>query len=426
MEKESKGIRYQSENRRAVQNLMYRVNAESLREEHRGQDGKKATGTDRVTKESYGQQLELNIEELVNRMKRFSYKPQAVRRTYIPKTNGKLRPLGIPAYEDKLVQGVMAKILNEVYEVRFLDCSYGYRPGRNAHQVVRHINQTVMTKKVNYVLEADIKGFFDNVNHEWLMRFLANDIEDKNFLRYIKRFLIAGVMEGTEYYASDRGTPQGGLISPVLANVYLHYVLDWWFKEQIKGKLKGEAYYVRYADDFLILFQYEDEAKMVMEKLSRRLKTFSLEPAEGKTRILPIGRFKGTKEDFDFLGFTFFNTKTLGGKYRLGVRTSKNKLKAKRQGAKAWLQTRLTSPVAETMQTLKAIVRGHCNYYGVSGNFRAIQKYWKYLKYACYRMLNRRDQKGRLQYSKYLRIWNFYVPKPYLTVDIWQWQPKTI
>lgn len=426
MEQESKGIRYQSENRKAVQNLMNLVNEESLKEEHRRQNGKKATGTDGVTKESYGQQLEKNIEDLVSRMKRFSYKPQAVRRAYIPKTNGKMRPLGIPAYEDKLVQGVMSKILNEVYEVRFLDSSCGFRPGRNAHQVVRYINQTVMTKKVNYVLEADIKGFFDNVNHDWLMKFLGNDIEDKNFLRYIKRFLIAGVMEGTEYHASDKGTPQGGLISPVLANVYLHYVLDWWFEEHIRGKLKGEAYYVRYADDFLILFQYENEAIRVMEKLSHRLKAFSLELAEEKTRILPIGRYKGTKEEFDFLGFTFFNTKTREGKYRLGVRTDKKKLKAKRQGVKAWLQTKLTSPVAETMRTIAAIVRGHCNYYGINGNFMAIQKYWKYVKYACYRMLNRRDQKGRLQYSKYLRIWNFYVPKPHLTVNIWQSQPKTI
>ena len=163
-----------------------------------------------------------------------------------------------------------------------------------------------------------------------------------------------------------------------------------------------------------------------MEKLSLRLKAFSLELAEEKTRILPIGRHKGTKEDFDFLGFTFFNTKTREGKYRVGVRTSKKKLKEKKQGAKEWLRTQLTKPVAETMKMLAAIVRGHCNYYGVSGNFLCIQKYWKYLKYEAYRMLNRRDQKGRLPYPKFLRIWNFYVPKPRLTKDIWHWQPKTI
>jgi RNA-directed DNA polymerase len=426
MEQESRGIRWQSENRRKVQNLMHLVNEGTLREEHRKQSGRKATGIDGVTKEEYGEHLDENLPDLMGRMKKFSYKPQAVRRTYIPKTNGKMRPLGIPSYEDKLVQGAMANILNEVYEPRFLDSSYGFRPGRNAHQVVGFINQTIMAKKVNYVLEADIKGFFDNVDHDWLMKFLGNEIEDKNFLRYIKRFLIAGVMEDGQYLASERGTPQGGLISPVLANVYLHYVLDWWFEARVKPTLEGEAYYVRYADDFLMLFQSEKDAERVMGKLSLRLKAFSLEVAAEKTRIVPIGRFKGGKEDFDFLGFTFFNTTTREGKYRLGVRTSKKKLKAKKQVAKAWLKTRTNKPVSETMKTLEATVRGHCNYYGVSGNFMGIQKYWKYLKYETYRMLNRRDQKGKLRYLKFLRIWNFYVSKPRLTKDIWQWLPKTV
>lgn len=426
MEQESKGIRWQSENRRKVQNLMHLVNEEALREEHRKQSGRKATGVDGVTKEEYGEQLNENLNDLIGRMKQFSYKPQAVRRTYIPKANGSMRPLGIPSYEDKLVQGVMANILNDVYEPRFLDNSYGFRPERNAHQVVRFINQTIMTKKVNYVLEADIKGFFDNVDHNWLMKFLGNDIEDKNFLRYIKRFLIAGVTEDGQQLTSDRGTPQGGLISPILANVYLHYVLDWWFETCVKPELKGEAYYVRYADDFLMLFQYENEAKQVMVRLSQRLKSFSLEVAVEKTRIVPIGRYKGGKEDFDFLGFTFFNTTTREGKYRLGIRTSKKKLKSKKQGAKAWLKTQLTKPVSKTMETLAAVVRGHCNYYGVSGNFTCILKYWKYLKYETYRMLNRRDQKGKLRYQKFLRIWTYYVPQPQLTQDIWQWQPKKI
>jgi group II intron reverse transcriptase/maturase len=283
-----------------------------------------------------------------------------------------------------------------------------------------------MTKKVNYVLEADIKGFFDNVNHEWLMRFLSFDIADKRFLRYVKRFLIAGAMEDGAYLETDRGTPQGGLISPVLANVYLHYVLDTWFEYEIKPRLHGEAYYVRYADDFLIMFQYENDAEAVMRVLPKRLGRFSLEVAMDKTRILPFGRFKGTKEDFDFLGFTFFNTTTRNGKYRVGVRTSKKKLKAKKQAAKAWLQKQLTKPIAKTMETLAAVVRGHCNYYGVNGNIIQILKFWKYLKYETYRMLNRRDQKGKLRYTKFLRIWNYYVKEPHLTVDIWNWQPKTV
>ena len=424
MEQETKGIRYQSEHFPTVQGLMHCVNEQTLMEEHRKQSRKKATGVDGVDKAQYDENAEENIRQLVDRMKKFQYKPQPVRRTYIPKANGKLRPLGIPAYEDRLVQGVMANALNEVYESRFLDCSYGFRPGRSAHDVVWYINQTIMIHKVNYMLEADIKGFFDNVDHDWLMKFLEHDIQDKNFLRYVKRFLIAGIMEGSELKDSDRGTLQGGLILPVLANVYLHYVLDLWFEKAIKPKLRGEAYYVRYADDFLILFQYENEAKDVLEALKRRLCKFSLEVAEDKTRILPIGRFKGTKEDFDFLGFTFFNTKTRGGKYRLGIRTSKKKLKAKRQAAKEWLHTRLTKPVSQTMELLAAIIRGHCNYYGVNGNFHAIQCFWKYLKYSTYRMLNRRDQKGKLKYPKFLRIWNYYVKEPHLTTDIWNWQPK--
>ena len=424
MEPETKGIRYQSATYPAVQNLMHNVSEQTLMAEHRKQARKKATGIDGVDKTAYDENAEENIRELVIKMKKFQYRPQAVRRTYIPKANGKMRLLGIPAYEDRLVQGVMAGLLNEVYEVRFLDCSYGFRPKRSGHDVVRYINQTIMTKKVNYALEADIKGFFDNVDHDWLMKFLEHDIQDKNFLRYIKRFLIAGIMEGTERTDSDRGTPQGGLISPVLANVYLHYVLDLWFEKAVKPKLRGEAYYVRYADDFLILFQYENEARAVMEALKSRLSKFSLEVAEDKTRILPMGRFKGTKEDFDFLGFTFYNTKTRGGKYRLGVRTSKKKLKAKRQAAKAWLHTRLTKPVAETMKLLAAVIRGHCSYYGINGNFHAIQSFWKYLKYSTYRMLNRRDQKGKLRYPKFLRIWNYYIAEPHLTTDIWNWKPK--
>ena len=424
MEPETKGIRYQSATYPAVQNLMHNVSEQTLMAEHRKQARKKATGIDGVDKTAYDENAEENIRELVIKMKKFQYRPQAVRRTYIPKANGKMRPLGIPAYEDRLVQGVMAGLLNEVYEVRFLDCSYGFRPKRSGHDVVRYINQTIMTKKVNYALEADIKGFFDNVDHDWLMKFLEHDIQDKNFLRYIKRFLIAGIMEGTERTDSDRGTPQGGLISPVLANVYLHYVLDLWFEKAVKPKLRGEAYYVRYADDFLILFQYENEARAVMEALKSRLSKFSLEVAEDKTRILPMGRFKGTKEDFDFLGFTFYNTKTRGGKYRLGVRTSKKKLKAKRQAAKAWLHTRLTKPVAETMKLLAAVIRGHCSYYGINGNFHAIQSFWKYLKYSTYRMLNRRHQKRSMKLDKFLRIWNYYVKEPHLTKDIWNWKPK--
>ena len=426
MEHELKGIRYQSEHYTKLTTLINRVNEESLKEAHRHQKTGKAVGVDGVTKEEYGANLDENVKRLINRMKTFKYIPQAVRRTYIPKPNGKMRPLGIPAYEDRLVQSVMAEILNDVYEPRFLECSYGFRPKRSAHDVVKYINQTIMTKKVNYILDADIKGFFDNLDQRWLMKFLEHDIADRNFLRYVSRFLKSGIMDEGNKLESDKGTPQGGQISPVLANVYLHYVLDQWYEIVLKKYAKGEIYYVRYADDFLMMFQHEEEAVRVLELLKARLAKFGLEIAEDKTRILPIGRFKGTKEDFDFLGFTFFNTKTRDEKYRLGVRTSKKKLKSKKQTVKEWLKTRLTKPVAETMRLINLSLAGHYNYYGVNGNFHAIQGFWKYVKYTTYRMLNRRDQKGKFRYAKFLRVWNYYVQKPHLTTDIWNWKPKLV
>ena len=335
MEIERKDIRTLAKKYEKLQTLMCYVNKETLMEQHKKQMKGKASGIDGITKEQYNENAEDNVEDLLERMKKFSYRPQAVKRVYIPKTGSdKLRPLGIPAYEDRLVQGCMAYVLNEIYETKFLDCSYGFRPERNCHQAIREINQKIMIKKVNYILEADIKGFFDNVDHKWLMEFLRHDIRDKNFLRYINRFLKSGIIEDLKYYESDKGTPQGGLISPVLANVYLHYVLDLWFEKGIKPKLKGETYLLRYCDDFIIMFQYENEAQLVYELLKERLKKFKLELAEDKTRILPFGRFKGNKESFDFLGFTHYNSKTRTGKYTIQHKISKKKKKAKKQAMK--------------------------------------------------------------------------------------------
>ena len=420
MEQEQKGISYQSKKYAKLETLINRVNEESLENAHKEQGSRKATGVDGVTKAEYGENLEANVRDLVERMKQWKYKPQPVRRAYIPKGDGKKRPLGIPAYEDKLVQRVMAEILNEIYEERFLDCSHGFRPNKSAHDVVKYIDQTVMTKKVNYVLEADIKGFFDNVDHEWLMKFLEHDIADKNFLRYIKRFLIAGVMEGTEVKDSDKGTPQGGLISPVLANVYLHYVLDLWVEKKLKKECQGEIYYARYADDFILIFQYENEAKRAKTEMEARLRNFGLETAEEKTRILPFGRYKGTKEDFDFLGFTFFNSKTKGGKYKTGVRTSKKKLIAKKQAVRAWIRQRVTQPLHVTLRTLRAKLQGHANYYGVNGNYRKVHEFYEYVQERCFWMVNRRSQRRSMTWEVFRKIWNKYIIPPKLTVNIWR------
>ena len=420
MGNERKDIRTLAKKYNKLQTLMCYVNKETLMEQHKKQMKGKASGIDGITKEQYNENAENNVEDLLVRMKEFSYRPQAVKRVYIPKTGSdKLRPLGIPAYEDRLVQGCMAYVLNEIYETKFLDCSYGFRPNRNCHQAIREINQTIMTKKVNYILDADIKGFFDNVDHKWLMEFLKHDIGDKNFLRYVSRFLKSGIIENLKYYESDKGTPQGGLISPVLANVYLHYVLDLWFEKGIKPKLKGEAYLVRYCDDFIIMFQYENEAQIVYELLKKRLEKFKLELAEDKTRILPFGRFKGNKESFDFLGFTHYNSKTRTGKYTIQHKISKKKKKAKKQAMKQWLKVNMHENLVDVIERLNRKLVGMYAYYGINGMFNDLLGLYKYIKYELYRVMCRRSQK-KINVKKYMLILErIPIAKPKIYVQIW-------
>ena len=420
MTNERKDIKYQIEHGYKLQTLMHKVNKETLIEQHRKQQKNKASGIDKVTKEEYELNLEENVDNLLVQMKKFAYVPQPVRRVHIPKANGKTRPLGIPAYEDRLVQGVMAEVLSEIYENIFLDSSNGFRPNRNCHGVIREINQRIMIIKVNYILEADIKGFFDNVNHDKLMEFLEHTIQDKNFLRYIKRFLKSGVIENMKYYETDKGTPQGGLISPILANVYLHYVLDLWVEKCVKPICKGEVYYIRYADDFILMFQYENEAYIVMEALEKRLLKFDLELEKTKTRVLPFGRFKGNDDNFDFLGFTFINSRTKGGKYRVLVTTSKKKLKQKKESSKKWLEENMHGNMIEILERLKLKLVGHYRYYGVNGNYNWLLKLYKYIKHAYYKVLKRRGQKYMIPYDKYLYYWDaIEMPGPKIYVNIW-------
>ena len=425
MAKEFNNIREQSKRYKTVQGCMQCVNVETLRQEHKKQEKQKAVGVDGITKEKYGKNLEENLLRLIEEMKSFSYKPKPVRRAYIPKHDGKERPLGIPSYEDKLVQGVMRRILDEVYESRFMEFSYGFRKNRRAHQAVSRINLLMMRKKLNYVVDADIKGFFDNVNHEWLIKFLKNDIEDKRFIRYIKRFLIAGIMKDGKLIESDRGTPQGGLISPILANVYLHYVLDLWFEKRIKKNYKGQVEMVRYADDFVCMFQYENEARRFYQELKERLAKFDLELAEGKSKIIPFGRFAQTnhnsKETFDFLGFTFINGKTRTNKYRLVIQTSKKKLKQKKQNVKEWLKTQIGINVLDIIKRLNRKIIGHYNYYGISGNYNGINKFYRFVITAVYHRLTRRSQRSYLNWNRYYKLLEKHpIIKPRLCVNIWQ------
>ena len=421
MENERKDIKYYAQRNIKVENLIHFVNKETLKEQHKKQQRNKASGIDKMTKDEYGINLEKNIENLIERMKKFSYKPLPVRRTYIPKANGKLRPLGIPAYEDKLVQGVMADILNEIYECKFLECSYGFRPNRSCHQAIREINQRIMINKVNYILDCDIKGFFDNVNHKWLMKFLEHDINDKAFLRYINRFLISGYMENMKYYETDKGTPQGGLISPILANVYLHYVLDLFFEKYIKPKLKGEAYLVRYADDFIIMFQYENEAKQVYQLLIKRLAKFGLEMEQEKTRILPFGRFKGTKETFDFLGFMHYNGITRNGKYTVSHKMSKKKRKLKQQAITKWIKEHRAIKFIETIKLLNKKLIGLYAYYGINGMLSELYKIYYHTLYALRSSIFRRSQR-RLSVKVFNEILKRVpIAEPKIYKDIWCW-----
>ncbi len=420
MANELKDIEYHSRKGEKLENLIRYVNKETLKEQHRKQQSGKASGVDKVTRIEYGENLDKNVEDLLNRMKSLSYKPKPVRRTYIPKANGKMRGLGIPSYEDKLVQGCMANVLEEIYECKFLDCSFGFRKGRNCHQALREINQTIMTKKVNYILDCDIKGFFDNVNHSFLMKFLEHDIKDKIFLRYVKRFLISGYMEDMKYYESDKGTPQGGLISPILANVYLHYVLDLWFKA-IKPKLKGEAYIVRYCDDFIIMFQYENEAKEVYEHLIKRFAKFGLEVAEDKTKIIPFGRFKGNKETFDFLGFMHYNGTTRTGKYMVGHKISKKKRKVKHQTIGKWLRDNKHINIILLIKKLNKKLTGMYAYYGINGMLEELYKIYYHVKYMLWQVIKRRSQRS-IKYFKFLKILEkFPITEPKIYKDIWNW-----
>jgi len=390
---------------RRMQTIMHLVNAETLKSVHNRQDKNKAYGVDKVTKAEYEDNIEENLKELIAKMKQFSYRPQPVRRAYIQKDGSdQMRPLGVPAYEDKLVQGAMADILTAIYETKFYDCSYGFREGRDCHQALKALDG-MLYEWTKWVVDADIRAFFDSVDHEWLMKFLEHDIEDKNFLRYVKRFLKAGVMEEGKYYDVDSGVPQGGLISPVLANVYLHYVIDMWFAKVVKAESKGRAEMVRYADDVVFCFEDEGEAKGFYEALKERLKKFNLELSEEKSKIIRFGRIAGSDGGkFDFLGFTHVMAKSKKGKAYVKRVTSQKKLKAKRQKVKKWLHENMHTPIEVLIDKLNRKLQGHYNYYGIIGNYAAMSSFRWYVLKRLKATLNRRGAKKDMTEEVFQRI----------------------
>ena len=411
-----------------VDTVMYALNKENLKQSAKRMAGNKAVGIDEVTKREYIQDLDKNITRLIEEMKKLSYRPKAVRRVYIPKPGSdKKRPLGIPAFEDKIVQDVMTQVLNAIYEPMFKEFSFGFRPNRNCHQAITYLDMMLHRKKVNYVVDLDIKGFFDNIDHEWLIKFLEYRINDRVYIRYVKRFLKSGIMEQGKLLKSENGTPQGGIISPVLGNIYLHFVLDDWFEKVVEKHTKGYAGMVRYADDSVACFQYKEEAEKYLRSVKKRLAKFGLEVSEEKTKIIEFGRYaqrnrkargETKPETFDFLGFTHYCSKGQTNNYRVKRKTSRKKLRAKIQEMKEWLKSRMHCKVTETVELLNIKLIGYYRYYGITDNIRSLKSFYKIIVWMFFKVLNRRTQKNKYSYKEYYEKIEKQIIRPRIYVDI--------
>ena len=409
--------------------LYHLMNEELLRECFKRLRKDAAAGIDEMTKDMYAENLDANLSDLIGRLHRMAYIPQPVRRKYIPKPgSAKQRPLGIPCFEDKLVQAGLVRILESVYEQDFINDSYGFRPRRSCHDALKALSEAVENKPINHIVEADIKGFFDNVNQEWLMKFLAHRVEDKRVQRMVKRFLKAGVAEDGSVTVSDAGTPQGGVISPLLANIYLHYALDLWFEKAYRKSCTGVARLIRYADDFVACFQYKQEAERFREELGKRLGKFGLEMEPTKTKVMEFGRFavqnakqRGERpQTFDFLGFTHYcGTKRDGKGFRMKRATARKKFTAKLKIFKEWLKKARTLKTKELWEATQVKLRGHYNYYGVTDNLPGIKRFGVEVEKLLFKWLNRRGKRGCLNWQKFCEMLKrFPLPEPRIRVSM--------
>jgi group II intron reverse transcriptase/maturase len=398
--------------RAKVMNLASSINKATLAAIHKEMDGKKAVGVDGVNKWEYQEHLDENLDQLLARMKNGSYRPHPSRRTYIDKPGStKKRPLGISCYEDKLVEKAVAQLLEIVYEPRFLNCSYGFRPDRNCHQAVREVVEMIQYRKTNYIVEADIRSFFDTLDHEWLIKFLEHDIADKKFIDIIRKLLKAGILEDGKLLVKEEGSPQGGGASAALANVYLHHVLDMWFEKVVRKQYNGEAYLIRYADDFVCCFQYKDQAERFYAELKARMAKFNLALAEEKTRILEFGRFaaenrkargEGKPETFSFLGFTFYCG--MDGRkqfFRVKVKTDRKKVISKLKKLNVWLKEHRHYRLKDIIERINQSLRGHYQYYGVTDNTKSLERFLDLVTGLLFKWLNRRSQRRSYSWREF-------------------------
>ncbi len=421
---------------KAFISLAHHLNEEMLKDCYYKLARNKAVGIDKVSWQEYEKDLDENLKSLVERLKKKKFKPLPSKRVYIPKGNGETRPLGISTIENKIVESGIRRILESIYESDFHNCSYGFRPKRNAHQALNEIDTIIMTQRVSHVVEADIKGFFDNVNHDMLMEFIKLRVKDRSLLLLIEKFLKAGYVDNNLLVKTDKGTPQGSILSPLLANIFLHYVLDSWFTTTVKQHVKGFCELVRYADDFVIMVQYQNEAVRIKKALENRFNRYELTLHPDKTRIFSFGRFeRGNSKNqnrkantFDFLGFTHFCDISIKGYFKVGRKTAMKKFRAKIKEMNIWLkQIRNFIPTKEWWQILKAKLRGHFEYFGVSGNAPSIKQFNRLVIKLVHKWLNRRSQKKSMSWNKLYNYLALYpLPKPKLKHNFYTLSHKVV
>ncbi len=421
------GIRQVAEERKeerftALWHHIYNPNR--LHESYWAVNRSSAPGVDRVTWKQYGEQLWGNLTDLAGRLMRGAYRPLPVERTYVPKRDGSQRPIGKNAMEDKIVQRTFSEVIGEIYEADFLGFSYGCRPGCSPHKALDALSVALERKRVNWVLDADVRGFFESIDHEWLLRFLQHRIADPRVLRQVKKWLKAGVLEEGEIHVAKAGTPQGGNVSPLLANVYLHYVLDLWAHRWRRQSARGTVIIVRYMDDFVVGFEHREDAERFLSELRERMNRFHLELHAGKTRLIEFGRSaarnrkrrgEGKPETFDFLGFTHICSTDRRRRFIVRRHTIRQRVAAKLKSIKIELKRRRHQKLAKQRQWVIAVLQGHYQYYGVPRNIRALHAFYHEILRHWWRALRRRSQKNRLPWERFCQKADHWLPRPRIT-----------